>query len=863
MTSHFRVNRWRTAGPIQRGRLSLAMIALAAAAPYWVYAAEPQAESAEPAAAAPDTSNSQLEQVVVTATATAVRKLDASYTITSISADDIKHANPKSAADLLKVSPGLWPESTGGQTGANIEIAGFPGGGDAPYLTNQINGSPIYGVPTLSFFEGTSAIRLDDTVERVEIVQGGPSVVFGDGQMGATTNYILRRGTDKSTGSLGVTYGSERLYRVDTFYGGKLTEGWYGSAGGFYRYSHGVRDPQFPADNGGQFTATVSHDMDIGSFTIWARVLHDKNQFITPVPVIQHGTDSFSAYPGFDPLTSTYNGKAMQHVFLPTYPGGTGGNADLADGRGADVHYIGADGDFDLGDGWTVADKFIFFGGNMNTSALFSGTNPATLNDELYNLTTDFGGYALPAGSATATYADNGAPVDPNQSVIHQGWWFIHKHLFSINNDLRVSKKIFEGNTATVGVYVAHYTDHDKWSLGNQMLMTNTPNARPITVSYVCPAGSTTCTPGLTYQKLNPQGFDFNGGFNIIEDGTATNVAGYFSDSQRFGPWLFDASVRAEHVDASNNVCNLSAANLDGDPLTLYDNTAQKCNGTFTKTDYKPTRVPWTVGANYEITDHMSVYARVNKGYHYLDFDNGIRGSTTGKTPPEQSVENHEVGFKFQSSLVFADITVYHKSFKGLQYTPSDGTGAPLLLPNGQQVPPLIYGSDSKGVNFNVVVSPIEHFKLSLLGNYMDGIYTGYFACIKYINPVTGNGCAQIDGKQLQRQPKFQIAVQPSYTLPMGWGDITTYLTYRHVGAHTQDQAGLQQLGTYQTLDFGVVANYGENWELSVYGTNMTNALGLTESNSRIFGPAAGAGGVILARPLEGREVNVGVKYKF
>src|ERR1700737_220781 len=431
-------------GPGARA-IQLAIIAaIAAVTPYWAQAAGPQAESAEPAAAAaPAAANDQLEQVVVTATATAVRKLDASYTITSVSADEIKMANPKSTADLLKVSPGLWPESTGGQTGANIEIAGFPSGGDAPFFTNQIMGSPVFGSPTLSFFEGTSAIRLDDTVERVEIVQGGPSVVFADAQMGATANYILRRGTDKETGSLGVTYGSERLYRVDTFYGGKLTDGWYGSAGGFYRYSHGVRNPQFPADNGGQFTATVSHDMDIGSFTIWARVLHDKNQFITPVPVMQHGTDTFSAYPGFDPLTSTYNGKAIQHVFLPTYPGGTGGNADLAHGRGADVHFIGANGDFDLGDGWTVADKFIFFGGNMNTLALFSGSNPATLNDELYNLSTDFGGYALPAGSATATYVGGGA-VDPNQSVIHQGGWFIHKHLFSINNARGGTKKILE-----------------------------------------------------------------------------------------------------------------------------------------------------------------------------------------------------------------------------------------------------------------------------------------------------------------------------------------------------------------------------------------------------------------------------------
>jgi hypothetical protein len=95
------------------------------------------------------------------------------------------------------------------------------------------------------------------------------------------------------------------------------------------------------------------------------------------------------------------------------------------------------------------------------------------------------------------------------------------------------------------------------------------------------------------------------------------------------------------------------------------------------------------------------------------------------------------------------------------------------------------------------------------------------------------------------------------------WGDVTAWVTYTHVGQHTQDQSALQQLGTYDTLDFGVVTDYGDNWELRVQGTNVNNALGLTESNSRIQGPAAGEGGVILARPLEGREVNVQVRFEF
>ncbi|PMU23699.1 hypothetical protein C1X89_35605, partial [Pseudomonas sp. GP01-A8] len=77
------------------------------------------------------------------------------------------------------------------------------------------------------------------------------------------------------------------------------------------------RDPQFAADKGGQLTATLSHDSDNGTMTLYARQLNDRNQFITPVPLIQHGTDQFSAYPGFDPLTDTYYSKAIQHVHLP------------------------------------------------------------------------------------------------------------------------------------------------------------------------------------------------------------------------------------------------------------------------------------------------------------------------------------------------------------------------------------------------------------------------------------------------------------------------------------------------------------------------------------------------------------------
>jgi len=792
-----------------------------------------------------------LATVVVTASPLSVKKLDASYSVVVADADQIKESLPNSTADLMRISPGIWPESTGGQSGANIEVAGFPSGGDAPYFTIQINGSPLYGSSLPLFFAQSTPFRLDDTIERVEIVQGGPSVVFADGQMGATASFFLRRGTEQPTGSVGFTYGSEHLERLDAFSGFKLATGWYGSVGGFYRTSQGVRDPKgFPADAGGQLTATLSHDWANGSLLLYARALNEKNQFIAPLPLIQHGPDHFSPYPGIDPLTTTYWSNAVRYVNLPNYSGGMT-RADLANGRGADMQFFGGNLDLWLAESWTVSDRWLIEGGDIDSNALYSGTNPAALTNEI-SPNPALGGYQIPPGSVvTATYV-GGGPVDPNQSVIHQGWWSVHRYLFSISNDLQLSKRLFENNTLTGGIYVVHYGEDSTYSLGNPMLMSNTPNARPIVVSYV--------SNGVTYQRTDPQGFiDFSNNFDVTDHGTATNIAFYLSDSWRLNRWLFDAAVRVEKEALTEHACNATPIDLDHNPLNLYNKGVPTCNGTFTTTDYDPTRTSWTVGVNRELARELSVYGRFDHGIHFLSF-NEVSYSPTGQTPPEQTIENIEIGLKYQARWIYADVAAYRKIFSGLQYPPTNAEG--VFLP----VPPAIYGADSKGVNATIVLTPIERLKLQLIGNYFDGRYSHYNGCFQFVSPVTGPGCAAVDGRPLQRQPVWHLAFTSSYTVPLSWSDLTAFLTYTYVGKHWEDLAALQPLGTFNTLDAGLVASVGRHWELRLQGTNLTNELGLTEGNCGCAGPtviAPASGGVIIGRPLQAREVNIQLKYKF
>jgi outer membrane receptor protein involved in Fe transport len=821
-----------------------------------------EAAPATTSAVAPES----LQEVVVTASATGVKKLDASYSIVSVDQNIIKESNPKSTADLLKVSPGIWPESSGGQTGANIEIAGFPSGGDAPFFTNMIEGMPLYGMPSLSFMDSSSLFRLDDTVERVEIVQGGPSAVFGPGQMGATANFILKRGTEQTTGAVGVTYGNEGLWRVDVNGGFKVAEGWYGTVGGFYRESNGVRPPSFPSDLGGQFTATLNHDLEGGSLFFWGRVLDDKNQFIVPVPVIESTSGSnFSAYPGFCALKCSYGSKNIQDVTLPN-PAGGFESADLANGRGGNLYYGGIKYDQHFGD-WEVLNNLILDGGGLDTNALFSGPNPRPLSYYLYgcqvpqsagycNGATAIdsnnlgpGGQGLPlTTNVQATYAGSGAPVSMDQSVLTQGWWYIQKSLSNAADELRVSKTLFTDNILTGGVYFAKYSMNDNWSLGNTMLMANTPNTTAINLQYA--------SGGNIYHLTSSQGFvSFNNNYNILQHGNATNLAGYLSDSWRLNRWLIDAGVRLENIDVHQRTCNTSKVQLET-IYDLYDNATPQCNGTWDYEHYTTTRPTYTGGVNYEFSDHMSAYVRANTGNHFDDFDNNIRGAK-GKYAPLQTVTNYEFGFKFQTTWLYLDVSAYHRDFTGLQYTPTDASG--IQIP-GQTA---TYGASTKGVNFVGTVTPIQNLVIRLVGDYMDGHYDNYNGCAPYIDIYGNHQCAQVNGSPLQRQPKFQIRVTPSYTIPWSSGDLTGFVTYEYVDQRYEDLTGLQPLGTYYMLGAGIVANIGRNWQFRVQGTNLTNQIGLTEGNARKTGAAAGIGGVLLARPIEGQEINFTAYYKF
>jgi outer membrane receptor protein involved in Fe transport len=810
------------------------------------------ANAAEEQAAAATTSS--LDEIVVTASAQGVKKLDASYNIVSLSLEEVKNSNPVSVADIFKNSPGIWPESSGGQTGANIDVAGFPnGGGDSPYFTTMINGSPLYGSAALSFMDSSSLLRFDDTVERVEIVQGGPSAIFSSGQAGATANFILKTGSDKTTGSVGFTYGSEGSERVDAFISGKIIDGWYGSIGGFYRVSDGVRDPQYPSDIGGQLTATLKHDLDGGSLMFWYRILSDKNQWYADFPyIVQNG--KAQPFPGFNQLNSTYNSKQLQNFQIPC-PSGSFCNDDISNGRGAQLNYFGSNLDLKFGDGWSAKNTFLWDGGYIPTNALVNNGNPTSLTAYLATLTLPT---ALTPAALQAHYA-NGLPVSGDTSVITEQVWQVRKKIMNLTDEFRIAKDLGFGNTLTAGVYGAYYTDNDAWSLGSNVLMNNVPNASPIIVQGV--AG------GNIYNVTSPQGVLANGGYNIQEQGSAINVAAYLSDSWKINQWLFDANVRVEHINMHQQTTNLSAKQL-GTNFDLWDNAVNLPNGTYSHSGEVNTFPTFSVGANYEFTDSMSAYVRVNDGVFFDNFDAvrcNVQEGNNGcpAKPPLNTVRNYEAGFKIQNRYTYIDAAIYDKEFTGILYQPINAEHQS-LGPNAT------YGSTARGGRIvgsvnpfaSFDLQPLRDFKIAVNAEYEKAHYKGANGCFFFQDITGATICGSINGVQLARLPNFQIRVTPSDTQIFSWGSVSEYVTYEHVGQHFQDNTGLNPLGSYYDLAAGIVAEYGDNWEIRLAGTNLTNQLGLTEGNAR-FGGNTAQGGVNFGRSILGREGSIELKYKF
>src|SRR5262245_57507646 len=128
------------------------------------------------------------EEIVVTATRFPEQRLDAPIGMTVITAKQIAESAAKTLPQLLSQEAGIVTRDNTGGPDTQIDLRGFGITGDQNTLV-LLNGQRLNDIELTTI--GWSAIPLD-SIERIEILRGSGSVLYGGGATGGTINIITK-----------------------------------------------------------------------------------------------------------------------------------------------------------------------------------------------------------------------------------------------------------------------------------------------------------------------------------------------------------------------------------------------------------------------------------------------------------------------------------------------------------------------------------------------------------------------------------------------------------------------------------------------------------------------------------------------
>ncbi|MGI4897106.1 MAG: TonB-dependent receptor plug domain-containing protein [Janthinobacterium lividum] len=152
-----------------------------------------------------------LKDVVVSATKTDQKQLQTGKVITVITQDQIERSQGKSVAQLLSEQAGIIVNGASSNPGLNKSI--FVRGAASGFAVTLVDGI-IVGDPSST--GGAFDIRLFpiNQIERIEIIKGGQSTLYGSDAVAGVINIITKKGGPEGIGVYGTltggSYGSQK-----------------------------------------------------------------------------------------------------------------------------------------------------------------------------------------------------------------------------------------------------------------------------------------------------------------------------------------------------------------------------------------------------------------------------------------------------------------------------------------------------------------------------------------------------------------------------------------------------------------------------------------------------------------------------
>lgn len=568
---------------------------------------------------APATDGLNMERVVVTGTSGASSKMKTSVSISTLEGDAIKNGAPLSAAEVLRSVPGVRSESSGGEGNANITVRGVPiSAGGARYVQIQEDGLPVLQSGDFNFITPDSYVKIDGTLDHLEVVRGGSASTLATNAPGGIINFITKTGEEKG-GHIAISRGlgyDETRYDFD--YGAPISDKTRFFIGGNYRTGEGVRNTGMSTEGGGQIRGNITHQLDNGFIRLSFKHLDDKAPTALPVPV-QVVNQQIQEIPGIDPRTvSFYSPYWVRDVVLSK--NNTPVSTNVNDGLKVKSDSVGLEGSFDLGGGWTLSDKFR----TSDNSGRFAGVFAAN-NGTVGNYT-----FATGPNKGKAYNGRAFSAVVFNTSIDDAG---------NTLNDTKLAKTfaLADGSklTTTAGLYLSTQKLALTWNF-NEYLMQATGD-KPALLQ------TASATPGLV-------GPAFGGCCSRAVDMEYKLTSPYLNLGYETGPLNVDASIRQDRQQASGtaNIATLSGGALRYDPATQQF------------VDYKLNHNSYSVGGNYAFTKNLSAFARVSDGVAF-NADRILFGTPLDGSAPINinTVKQIEGGVKWRSGGISTFVTLF------------------------------------------------------------------------------------------------------------------------------------------------------------------------------------------------------------
>lgn len=218
------------------------------------------------------------------------------------------------------------------------------------------------------------------------------------------------------------------------------------------------------------------------------------------------------------------------------------------------------------------------------------------------------------------------------------------------------------------------------------------------------------------------------------------------------------------------------------------------------------------VGIEYRLNDDAMVYASLSEGF----LSGGINIDTQSAPPfkPEK-LTSYELGLKsdYFDKRLRLNMALFYSDYEDIQFSilrVVPGTVQPIRL-IGNAAEARIWG-----VEIDATVVPVEHMTLSLGIGHINAKY-------KESDPTSGI----TTDTDFARSPKWSATLSGSYQIPLGsFGDFRTYINYSY---KSRVEHNIPNNPFFRQSGYGLVNARltwmapGEDWEVSVFATNLTD----------------------------------------